>query len=83
MAGRSSDADANRLVFVTNMRLAMFACDVWYDYVPSASNIADLPTRLDAHAFTRLENIAHRQPLRLPPAWCLACPHSELAQLFE
>jgi len=52
--GRASDADANRLVFVTNMRIALFQCDVWYDYVPSASNIADLPTRLDARAFTRL-----------------------------
>lgn len=81
--GRASDADANRLVFVMSMRIALLRCDVWYDYVPSASNIADLPTRLDASAFSRLEAVARRIPLSLPPEWCLACGHSELAKLFE
>mmetsp|Transcript_4682 Transcript_4682/g.11783 ORF Transcript_4682/g.11783 Transcript_4682/m.11783 type:complete len:139 (-) Transcript_4682:71-487(-) len=81
--GRASDSDANRLVFVTNMRIALFRCDVWYDYVPSASNIADLPTRLDARAFTRLEALAQRAPLCLPPEWCLDCSHLALAQLFD
>jgi len=81
--GRSKDADANRLIFVVNMRAAVLKCDVWYDYVPSASNIADLPTRLDAKAFARLEAIARRVPLRLPPEWCLASSHSALAQLFD
>mmetsp|Transcript_5133 Transcript_5133/g.12617 ORF Transcript_5133/g.12617 Transcript_5133/m.12617 type:complete len:91 (+) Transcript_5133:51-323(+) len=74
-------------------RLRIVNIDYWYftvrcvvrayDYVPSASNIADLPTRLDASAFSRLEAIARRIPLRLPPEWCLACGHSDLAQLFE
>jgi len=81
--GRASDADANRLVFVMSMHIALLRCDVWYDYVPSASNIADLPTRLDASAFSRLEAVARRIPLSLPPEWCLACGHSELAKLFE
>lgn len=44
--GRSANADANRLIFVTNMRIALLKCDAWFDYVPSASNIAHLPTRL-------------------------------------
>lgn len=81
--GRARDADANRLVFVTNMRIALLRCNVWYDYVPSASNIADLPTRLDARAFARLEAVARRIPLALPPEWCLACNHSDLSLLFE
>ncbi|KAL1524216.1 hypothetical protein AB1Y20_019124 [Prymnesium parvum] len=81
--GRARDADANRIVFVTSMRLARLRCDAWYDYVPSASNIADLPTRLDTAAFSRLEKIADRMPLCLPPEWCLACPHSQLSQLFD
>ena len=50
--GRSQDHDSNRIVFLyTNVRLASLACDVWYDYVPSAANAADLPTRLDAGVF--------------------------------
>jgi hypothetical protein len=43
--------------------------NVWYDYVPSAANIADLPTRLDAEALLRLERLGPRVPLLLPPAW--------------
>ena len=81
--GRSRDGDTNRLVFVTNMRTASLQCDVWFDYVPSASNMADLPTRLDAEAFTRLEKLGSRVRMSLPPEWCLSCADSELASLFR
>ena len=80
--GRSSDDDTNRLVFVSRLFYARARCDVWYDYVPSASNIADLPTRLDAAAFTRLEKVARRVPFRLIPEWCMSCPYARLASLF-
>ena len=81
--GRSEDADCNRLVFVTLMRAMRLRCDVWFDYVPSASNFADLPTRLDDAAFARLERVARRVPFVLPPEWCLDCPHAELRALFD
>ena len=80
--GRSDDRDMNRLIFVTRLNLDALACNAWFDYVPSASNIADLPTRLDAAAFARLERIADRVPLVLPPEWCLECDWSALRQLF-
>ena len=64
------------------MRLAAMRCSAWYEYVPSASNIADLPTRLDAEAFARHERIATRVPLVLPEAWCLDCPWSDLVSLI-
>ena len=80
--GRSSDDDTNRLVFASRLYYARARCDVWYDYVPSASNIADLPTRLDAAAFTRLEKVARRVPFRLIQEWCMSCPYARLASLF-
>ena len=63
------------------MKIAQL-CDAWFDYVPSAANIADLPTRLDAEAFARLDRVARRVPLLLPPEWCIACGHSGLRALF-
>ena len=80
--GGSNDADSNRLTFITNMRLARLRCDAWFDYVPSASNFADLPTRLDDDAIARLSRVARRVPLRLPPEWSLACPLADLRALF-
>lgn len=79
---RSSDEDTNRLVFISRLYYARAQCDVWYDYVPSASNIADLPTRLDAAAFTRLERVARRVPFKLIPEWCMSCSYARLASLF-
>ena len=50
----------NRLVFLAQMRIAQLRARVWFDYVPSASNIADLPTRLDDAAFARLMRLVDR-----------------------
>ena len=80
--GRSNDFDMNRIVFVTLMRHTYLSCNVWFEYVPSASNIADLPTRLDSDAIARLNSLGSRVPLQLPPAWCLGCSHVELARLL-
>ena len=64
------------------LRLSRLCCDAWFDYVPSASNIADLPTRLDDDAIARLNRVARRVPLRLPPEWSLSCPLADLRALF-
>ena len=80
--GGAKDCDTNRCVFVTGMRQATLGCKVWYDYVPSASNIADLPTRLDDAAAVRLNKIARWVPLSILPEWCLSCAHDELTRLF-
>ena len=81
--GRSNDVDLNRIVFLLRARLDGMQCRAWFDYVPSASNAADLPTRLDAEAFTRLERIADRVPHKLPPEWCLDCTWSELSSVLD
>lgn len=81
--GRSSDPDMNRLVFVLRARLDALECRAWFDYVPSASNVADLPTRLDAAAFARLERVAERATLLLPPEWCLSCGWAQLGGLID
>ena len=80
--GRSNDVDINRLVFIARLMLQKMRCDTWFDYVPSASNFADLPTRLDADAFRRLDRVARRLPMVLPPRWCLACAADKLTPLF-
>ena len=69
-------------MFITLLELARLNCSAWFDYVPSAANMADLPTRLDAAAFARLERVARRVRLELPPEWCLDCPESDLTSLF-
>ena len=72
----------NRLVFLSHLWLAQLNARVWYDYVPSASNIADLPTRLDDAAWQRLSALGSFVPMVLPPKWSLQCAWSELASLF-
>ena len=51
------------------MRIAQLGARVWFDYVLSASNAADLPTRLDGAAFVRLSRMGSFVPccLYLPP----------------
>jgi len=71
------------MAFVTHMRLAFSECEGWFDYAPSAANIADIPARLDAAAFARLERVARRRALVLPPEWCLLCGHPDCASLIR
>ena len=82
ISGRSADPDMNRLVFLAHMRIAQLGARVWFDYVPSASNVADLPTRLDDAAFARLLRLGRFVPMHLPPEWALSCPWSDLACLL-
>ena len=72
----------NRLVFLAQMRVAQLRARVWFDYVPSASNIADLPTRLDDDAYARLMRLGSFVPMRLAPHWCLSCAWADLASLL-
>lgn len=76
--GRSSDADSNRLVFLARLRMHVLRADVWFDYVPSASNIADLPTRLDCAARQRLLAVGPRVPCVLPDASVLCADWESL-----
>ncbi|KAL1510245.1 hypothetical protein AB1Y20_006569 [Prymnesium parvum] len=73
--GRSSDEGSNRLVFLARLRMHVLRADVWFDYVPSASNIADLPTRLDHDARQRLLALGPQVPCVLP---ALVLPYSLL-----
>lgn len=81
--GRSSDADSNRLVFLARLRLHLLRADVWFDYVPSASNIADLPTRLDASAYQRLLALGPRVPCLLPEQSVLSASWDDLVLLLS
>ena len=43
--GYSRDLDSSRLVHVFHAIAAATCTNVWFEYVPSAANIADLPSR--------------------------------------
>ena len=43
----SSSADTSRLLHVLHTTLARIGANVWFEYVPSKSNIADAPSRGD------------------------------------
>ena len=43
--GYSRDLDSSRLVHVFHAIAAAAGTNVWFEYVPSAANIADLPSR--------------------------------------
>lgn len=53
--------DMNMFAFLARLRFAMFGADVWFDYVPSASNVTfnvlDLHTRLGDSAAARLNKL--------------------------
>jgi len=80
--GRSTDVDINRYVFLARMKLLQLSCDAWFDYVPSAANMADLPTRLDRDAFERLSRVARRVPLAIPSRVACECALADLAPLL-
>lgn len=71
--GRSVDCDINRIVFLAGFLSARLNLRVWYDYVSSGSNIADLPTRLTASAMDLLDRIGTRMPMGLPSEEYLLC----------
>ena len=45
--GYSRDVDSARLISVFHTMNAAVRANVWFEYVPSAANIADLPSRDD------------------------------------
>lgn len=66
LKGYSSSEDIARLVFSYHVRLVHMQTRVWVEYVPSAANIADDPTRGE---FDRLTSVFHAERLEfvLPP----------------
>ena len=44
--GHSSHVDMSSLLFALNLRLTDIRCNPWWEYVPSASNIADGGSRI-------------------------------------
>ena len=44
--GYSCDSDSARLIHVFHAAVAALSCNVWFEYVPSAANISDIPSRL-------------------------------------
>ena len=43
--GYSKVADSGRIVNAFGVKRAALRCDIWFEYVPSEQNIADLPSR--------------------------------------
>lgn len=80
--GRCADADINRVVFLAGLVCQRLHCRVWYDYVPSKANVADLPTRLCPEALLRLQRLGQRVVMTLPPASFLRCFWRDLLPLF-
>ncbi len=64
--GYSSSPDLERLVYSFHMRLAEMDTRLWIEYVPSAANIADDPTREEFDRLCRIFN-AERIDFVLPP----------------
>ena len=63
--GYSSKPDCARLVSLLHAQLAGLLCEVWWEWVPSKANPADIPTRPErAH---EMSPSAVEIPILLPP----------------
>ena len=72
MKGSSPSPDLARIVSIFHTRLFLLRADYWNEYVPSAQNISDDPSR---EAFSSMVAIGAQEiPLVLPPfrAWVWA-----------
>ena len=73
--GYSGLPDSARLVHVFHAWATATGTAVWFEYVPSAANVADLPSRdmTLAHRTMQIssELISHPCPVRFPPAHAL------------
>ena len=80
--GGSRDPDANRLIMLTLLKAAKLNCRPWFDYAPSKSNIADLPTRPNMRDIAKLDSLGPRAPrFVVPYEDLLDCDWSELTHL--
>ena len=68
----SRDPGCAAMTHTTAIRQARLRCKVWYDYVTSAANIADLPSRADESYVPLLRRLRPFAPIiwfdsRIPP----------------
>ena len=56
VSGTSRDADSRRIVYASALQLARLSCRVWYEWVASAANIADLPSRDEFSFVSRMRD---------------------------
>ena len=47
VSGSSRDVDSKRIVLASALHLSSLSCRVWYEWVASAANIGDKPSRLE------------------------------------
>ena len=76
--GYSKDVDSARLINVFHTIAAAIMVNAWFEYVPSAANIADLPSRMDMELLTQLGSVPFKIVWPDPSEW-----HGGLEDLFE
>ena len=81
MNGYARRRDAARYVNAFHLLAASLTCDVWFDYVPSKANLADLPSRGD---YALLQAMGGEWVnVRLPPAADWAAPLEYWATVMQ
>ena len=71
VSGSSRDVDSKRIVLASALHLSSLACRVWYEWVASAANIGDKPSRLEfdfVHVLRSPSGVPSRPVvMRFPP----------------
>ena len=75
--GYSKDVDSARLINVYHTIAAAILVNTWFEYVPSAANIADLPSRVDMELLTEMGSTPFDIVWPDPSEW-----HGGLEKLF-
>ena len=76
--GYSKDVDSTRLINVFHTIAAAIMVNTWFEYVPSAANIADLPSRMDMELLEQLGSKPFDIVWPDPSEW-----HGGLEDLFD
>ena len=76
--GYSKDVDSAHLINVFHTIAAAIMVNTWFEYVPSAANIADLPSRMDMELLEQLGSKPFDIVWPDPSEW-----HGGLEDLFE
>ena len=72
--GYASKPDMSRIVNVFHIAQFLLRSRVWLEWVPSAANLGDLPSRLEYDAFFRILPGSHWTPTGLPSQQAWASP---------
>ena len=75
--GYSKDVDSARLINVYHTIAAAILVNTWFEYVPSAANIADLPSRMDMELLMEMASTPFDIVWPDPSEW-----HGGLEKLF-